>query len=587
MSEHENQSIELLEKINSDLHPYGFENAADAAEAQQHLTALSEAANTFEADLQVLSQATKDLRRAERIIAETNRAIIRLFEKLKLEPDADATLHQLAGRLKEYRRLQEEKIEAGGRVNGARERLEEHPLYAPDLLDTSEESLQSRREDAAAMGSRIDQLTDEIKKIEANVHNAECRNTIEEIRARHKDALEKLRRKREEDYRAIVGWHLAEFVRTRTRDEQLPKVFHRSRDIFGEITRHRYRLEFDDRTEQFTAYDNLLQRGRTLDQLSSGTRVQLLLAVRLAFLEQQESGVMVPLVLDETLANSDDGKAEEIISAVLSICRTGRQIFYFTAQEDEVRRWKLILEKQDAVEHRFIPLGDAPSPDAVDSDALPAALWNRALPSPEGRSHAEYGRILEIPEWDLRSPVEMLHIWYLIDDVEKLHHVLTAGFERWGTLKQLLESDAIAGIGLTREDGEKIGLRARALQTWREGWMIGRGKPVDRTTLLDSNAVSDAFIDDVSEKCDSVGGCGVTLLRALRNGDVSKFRSAKTDELEEYLLDQGYIDTLSARSRDDLWSSVVADLGGSVQTLGVDLSFVQDFIQRVATPTSA
>ena len=585
---HENQSDELLEKINSDLRPYGFESAADAAEAQQHLTALSEAASDFEAVLQVLSRGRNDLRRAERIVAETSGEIARLFEKLKLEPDADATLHQLAGRLKEYRRLQEEKIEAGGRVNGARERLEEHPLYDPDLLITSEEGLQSTREDAEATASRIDQLTDEIKGIEARVRMAERQNTLEESLAHHDDSLEKLQRKREEDYRAVVGWHLAEYLRTRTRDEQLPNVFHRARDIFGEITRHRYRLNFDDRTEQFTAHDNLRKRGRTLDELSSGTRVQLLLAVRLAFLEQQENGVMVPLVLDETLANSDDGKAEEIISAVLSICRTGRQIFYFTAQEDEVRRWKLILEKQDVVEHRFIPLGDVPSPDAVDPAALPAPLWNRALPSPASLSHAEYGRILDIPEWDLRSPVEMLHVWYLIDDVEKLHKVLGAGFERWGALKQLLESNsAVNGIGLTPEDGKKIGLRARALQTWREGWMIGRGKPVDRTALLDSNAVSDAFIDDVSEKCDSVDGCGVTLLRALRNGDVSKFRSAKADELEEYLLDHGYIDTLSARTREDLWSSVVADLGGSIQTLGVDLSFVQDFIQRVASPTSA
>jgi uncharacterized protein YhaN len=587
LSEQGNQSVDLLEKINSDLRPYGFKNAADAAEAQQHLTALSEAAAAFEADSQVLSQGRKDLRRAERIIADTNGEIVRLFEKLNLEPDADATLHQLAGRLKEYRRLQEEKIEAGGRVNGARERLEEHPLYDPELLEASEESLQSTREDAAATASRIDHLTDAIKGIEARVRIAEREKTLEEIRARHEDALEKLRRKREEDYRAVVGWHLAEYVRRRTRDEQLPNVFHRARDIFGGITRHRYRLDFDDRTEQFTAYDNLLQRGRTLDQLSSGTRVQLLLAVRLAFLEQQENGVMVPLVLDETLANSDDGKAEEIISAVLSICRTGRQLFYFTAQEDEVRRWKLILEKQDVVEHRFIPLGDAPSPDVADPDALPAALWNRRLPSPAGLSHTEYGRILDIPEWDLHSQVEMLHVWYLIDDVEKLHQVLASGFERWGALEQLIDSNAVHGIGLTREDGEKIRLRARALETWRSGWMIGRGKPVDRTILLASNAVSDAFIDDVSEMCDSVEGCGVTLLRALRNGDVSKFRSAKADELEEYLLDQGYIDTLTARTREDLWSSVVADLGGSVQTLGVDLSFVQDFLQRVASPTSA
>ena len=61
-------------------------------------------------------------------------------------------------------------------------------------------------------------------------------------------------------------------------------------------------------------------------------------AVRVAFLEQDESA-RLPLLLDETLGTSDDGRAGAIIDSVIEIAREGRQVFYFTAQHDEVGKW--------------------------------------------------------------------------------------------------------------------------------------------------------------------------------------------------------------------------------------------------------
>jgi len=85
----------------------------------------------------------------------------------------------------------------------------------------------------------------------------------------------------------------------------------------------------------------------SLDRLSAGTRVQLLLSVRLAFIEQQEQGYRLPIILDETLANSDDEKAEQIMHAVLEICRNDRQVFYCTAQMDELDKWKQTIDSDD------------------------------------------------------------------------------------------------------------------------------------------------------------------------------------------------------------------------------------------------
>jgi len=66
-----------------------------------------------------------------------------------------------------------------------------------------------------------------------------------------------------------------------------PDVFERAREILTTITRGRYRLDFDEAEAEFRVFDET-KEGLALDELSSGTRVQVLLAVRIAFVEQQE-----------------------------------------------------------------------------------------------------------------------------------------------------------------------------------------------------------------------------------------------------------------------------------------------------------
>src|SRR5690606_1449114 len=97
-----------------------------------------------------------------------------------------------------------------------------------------------------------------------------------------------------------------------------PQVFHRARERFARMTHGAYRLELDDgEIPSFRAIDTATGEGKSLDQLSSGTRAQLLIAVRVAFVESIETGLRLPIILDEALANSDDVRADAIIQAVL------------------------------------------------------------------------------------------------------------------------------------------------------------------------------------------------------------------------------------------------------------------------------
>ena len=88
--------------------------------------------------------------------------------------------------------------------------------------------------------------------------------------------------------------------------EHEPSVLRRARDVFAEVTAGAFALRLrGDGT--FIAHDVRQETARELAELSSGTRMQLLLAVRLAWIEAQEQGgETLPLFLDEALTTSDE-----------------------------------------------------------------------------------------------------------------------------------------------------------------------------------------------------------------------------------------------------------------------------------------
>ena len=157
----------------------------------------------------------------------------------------------------------------------------------------------------------------------------------------------------------MSGYLLADYVSRQQREDEQPRVLRRARELFTRITHGRYELSVHEADPpEFRAKDTAQNRGLALDELSSGTRLQLLLAARVAFVEQQEQAVRVPLILDETLGNSDDRRAGEIIDAVIEICRQGRQVFYFTAQHDEVGKWRKLLGESPQVAHHEVDLAE-------------------------------------------------------------------------------------------------------------------------------------------------------------------------------------------------------------------------------------
>jgi hypothetical protein len=372
---------------------------------------------------------------------------------------------------------------------------------------------------------------------------------------------------REQDYEKAVGKVLADFIQKETQDQGLPPVFHRARELFGEITDFRYELTLDRGSASFRASDRVYERSFALDELSSGTKVQLMLSVRMAFLETQEQACRAPLVLDETLANSDADRARAIIDAVKTICEEGRQVLYLTAQADEVQKWNAQLDGEEALDHTVISLEELDARDLLepsgDGATIPARQVPETLPDPETTNHEQLEEELEVPRWSPRQPVGRLHLWYLIESARPLLDLIESGTRTWG---QLENRHRIGGVVATSFDEQAFGqvqARARAVEAWKEAWHVGRGRPVDRPALEKTDAVTETYMDGVTEIAKELDGDAEALLQVVRERNderVSGFRSHKADDLEEYLLENGYLTEKPPLSEEEMWQRVLADL---------------------------
>jgi len=581
---------ERLDEAAERIDPFVEAPADDIADLEGRLRTLRREHEDFRAAERRRKSAVETLETAREKLAAERNARDEIYEDLDLEPGDVSRLADLCSRRETYREARESYRSKRTRAEAERDTLEDHEAFDPALLELDSAELERRIRECRARADRADDLHEEVTRLENDLERARNAHDLEEALAEYREAREQLRRERREDYRRAVGAALAAHLRERTRHQQLPDVFHRAQNLFSSVTRGRFRLLFDEGDPPaFRARDEVLEREFPLEELSDGTRVQLLVAIRIAFLEAREEGFQLPVVLDETLATSDANRADALIDSIRRIASRGRQVFYLTAQRDEVVKWRTRLDGE-SVAHRVLRIegaGDGRAARAVPrqpepTDAVPDRL-DRA-PTPEGCSHREYGRALDVPAWHPREPVGRLHLWYVVERTELLRECLDAGLRRWGQLRHLGETGGLGAIDMDAPDFETVRARARAAANYRETWLVGRGKPVDRTALEESGAVTETFIDEVDELCERLDGEAEALLDALEAGEVSGFRTQKRRELRAHLRREGHLAETEPLDPDHVWERLLAASADALEAGLLDRSDLRALLDRLTGP---
>ncbi len=470
--------------------------------------------------------AGKAIERNEQALRELHARRKTLFDKAGVR-DADA----LAERIRLYDDYRGRLDELRGLEHSRRTHREELAAY-PDLLDRvgagDEAGLGDLRAELEARADARDDLGERIATIESERRTALTERRLETLNTDR----ERLRAELEDARRERMDAEVAQFLIARARSghgrDNQPELLSRAAHLFGRMTRSRFELHFDG--NEFGAGDARTGLRLGLVELSTATRIQLLLALRLAWIERNEhGGPDLPLFLDEVLATTDPERYRAVVDAVQELIREGRQVLYLSSQPADAEAWR-----------RFAA---DPAPQVVElapmsEETFDFALADRRdLPDP-GQEPGEWARRAGVANLDPWADVGAVPLFHLLrDDLEALVALSGRGIETLGEF----EHARSIGLNVPVDDdlAARLDRRVVAVRAWIDRWRRGHPAPVTDADLQDSEAITPTFFEAVSDLNRTLGGDGPALIEALRDGRVKRFQTAKIDQLEDFLAHRG------------------------------------------------
>ena len=571
----------MRQMIESDLIGFGYDRLADPDAAKAAVVNLRTRLNAFGSAQERIDAARRQIETCENRIAAIATEESELFGRAGITPGDEATLRERVGLLDAYKQALDQHRRASDALAMAAAELHEEPALLTTPIDQLDRELATQQ----ATGARLQDIARSIGVIQQKLAAAKESHDLETAIESDHAARSDLAQVREQDCELIAGWLLAQDAERRTRDDSLPKVFHRARELFLQVTRGRYKLELAGSHEpSFRASDTESGRAHPLEELSSGTRVQLLLAVRIAFVEESEGGIQLPLIIDEALANADEQRARAIIEALVLIAQRGRQIFYFTAQHDEVAKWKLITDTHPGLPIHVIDLASVRRMAMVEQFPLqPEPPGTRSIPEPGDMTRQQYGKKLQVPGFDAAEDrIGSTHLWHLVDDLTLLHSLLLMGIGTWGQLKSLASE---GGSGILGTEGleqlQHAIASGKAMEEIARRRRIGLGKHVTRQVIEEAHP-GPAFVDRIVSLAGECSGNSKALLNMLEDGRVSRFGGERVRNLREFLENEGYYDARPPMDVEQIRIGTMAACAADLGSGKLDPKKIDEFIAASA-----
>ena len=561
----ETRHAELLAGLSGYLSAHDQAEPTDAASARSGVNGLVDRDTAYRAAQRDEESADRSLVQLDREVAEIRELIEGIFRKAGVKLDDRAELTRRIESLDRYNELENQRNAVTLAVESARGRLDEAGEAA--LAERDADALRSEADELARQDGEFVGLQEEIQGIRAEVRLARTGHDLEELIANRSAALDTLREKRDEALLSHAGEFLIELVRNEHETTQAPRVLERARELFGRFTHHAYQLIVpSDQEASFRAIDARTFESKRPDELSGGTRAQLLLAVRLAFAEDAEQGTPLPIFLDEALDPSDPVRFKAIVQSLGRMAADGdRQFIYLTADPADVTRIQTALNAEGCNAARVIELEEVRkwSAAVARSDDLQIPPLPR-IPGPGGRSAPEYGAVLGVPAFDPRRGFAAQHLFYLVwDDLDLLHRMLERRIQHVGQWRMVSAAGSAVAEQLASASsiGGQLASRVDLLDDFCRLWSEGRGRPVDRDALDASGAVTATFLERVVEVAAELAGDPKALIEAMRSRRderLSGYRSQAADNLEAFLVEEGHIDRRPILDEDELCARVMA-----------------------------
>jgi len=544
----------LKETIAARLQRHGFdESSAASVNARKEL---AEGSRTLAA---IVHQLTPRMRRnaelhneataLEQRINELNVDIEQLrgaldpiFVQAGLGPDDREGLALRIDQIEPWRQLEQARRDQTTEISRLEARLVEEAELIRMAREQAREPLERRHAELAARVAERDQINQRVGEIQTRHQDVLERRELQQLASERDQVRRDLSRILDDHLLCGAADLLIEDVRETHQVSNEPAALTQAGHWFERFTRHRYRLRFHN--DHFSALDTSDGRERAISELSTGTRVQLLLAVRLAWIERLEDRAEpLPVFMDEVLTTTDPDRYQAVVASVQEIVAEGRQMVYLTAQRDDAQAWTEWA-------------GDGPAPHLIDMaevraghiEALKLTMPSSApkdvrIPDPSNMAPEDWAvaaGVDAISPWRDAGSMHVFHI--LQDEIEQVAELVRYELARLGELESFLSSSQAREL-ISGAAADRLEKRILAARLILDDWRRNNNRPVDDRALADSEAISDNFSDRVRSLNEELGGDPKALLEALREGKVSRFRSDNIDQLETWLIDHGYFNS--------------------------------------------
>jgi DNA repair exonuclease SbcCD ATPase subunit len=531
-----------LRKLGALLSGYGPASPDSLESAASLVDALEERARVFIHESETLDGLLIEAGAVSDRLREAETEYDGIFQRNRLECGDFVSLKERDSRLQEYRDI-------------------DHRLKRFDLPDAdipaSDSDLSEEIRQTGHLASTLDEIRDQV--VLAMAAETEMENSVELVELLSQ--LQNLERRKDalncRNNRVRIRNRLLDTVKGKYQVEIQPPVVNRASGLLTRFTGGRYALcpvGLED--TEMAALDTQTGQAVPLGHLSRGTRMQLLLALKISFAELTEAGDKLPLIFDEVLANTDLMRFREVARSMTELALDGRQLFYLTCQEPDASLVQDVFRSAGGGTVSVLRMDHSKPGTWPLHDSLLAVV-----PEPGTLSYDEYARLLEPTRVEYDMPPGEVHPAWVLTETVMLHKLLQAGLDSVG--KAVAAGKSVLDPGEYGELERAAAITAFILTTYA----VGRFAPLTRKNLEESPVGRSKLFEEtwvMSQKCDNDP---MALLTALRAKEVPGFRTALVDELEAFLIEQGLFSTEEPLTMEEGWVQVLASFDQDIGKL--------------------
>jgi DNA repair exonuclease SbcCD ATPase subunit len=548
----------------------GLEAPSDVAAAQVRISSVGTRLTGWQAAKNEIRDKTTPRDRVLDEIERIGAELSEVWARSGVETGDVAGMQRRLEVLETWSSFQEAQQDAKATLRAARTLLDREedlgeldgrqPVEVPE--DEVEEWINSYGERAA----RLEGLNEEKGRIGQELDDAAKGTTFADALARFHDAERRLAVEREQAAEDAVARLLLDEARDSHKATHVPRVLARAQSFFQRFTHDGWRIEVD-RDDSFGALDVAAQERRSLDALSDGTRAQLLLAARIAALEElEQGGEQLPICLDEALSNCDPVRFREIAGALLELVADGRQVIYATADPAEAEQWRQACRDLGHPQPATVDLGALRDPSHDWGGVLPAVPEApEPIPDPANTTPKEYARAVGALPPDGFEQTSLWNLYVVAyDDLDALAVCLRHRLSRVGPWREARRTGRTPR-GIDDRAASRFDKRCAIAEAVARAWSIGRGRPVKWDDVEASEAVSDRYAEDVRELLAKYSRNPEQFVDAV--GDIGGFRKAKAEDLRTHLENEGVLPTVTPLTREDLVRRALSGAPNAVESL--------------------